>query len=340
MTEQQFGKAVFIIGPTASGKSAFAHTLVDRQGELGCTFELVNIDAFQFYREVDAGTAKPTAAELRTYRYHGIDILDFNETIDASRYAKFVWDTCCTIASRGVVPVCVGGSGLYLRAVLHGLDPLPPRSEPLRALFRASAAAWGWPELHRWLEAMAPERAAELHPNDKTRIERALEIAFQLPDGVDMKTLFNKTERLSRQRVLGDAYLIHVDCSDEELKKRIKLRTRAMIDQGWIAEVKRLFEAHGDALRQAQSFRAIGYPDILDWITNQKPLAAGESPMETPSLFGFEALVEGVETQTWRYVKRQRTWNAKERCDWAVDTTRWDPMGVSYIDSFVEFLTK
>lgn len=336
----KFSKAVFIVGPTASGKSAFAHTLVDRQSELGCVFELVNIDAFQFYRDVDVGTAKPTAAERRMYRYHGIDILDLNETVDAARYSEFVWKTCRDMTARGVVPVCVGGSGLYLRAALHGLDPLPPRSEPLRAMFRASAAAWGWPELHRWLEALAPERAAELHPNDKTRIERALEIALQLPDDVDMRTLFNKTDRLSHQKVLGDAYLIHVDCADAKLKARIKARTRAMFDQGWLAEVRRLFGIYGDTLLQTQSFRAIGYPDILAWLRVQTTCAKDETLVGRPELQDFEQLVERIETQTWRYVKRQRTWNAKEHCDWAVDTTDWDPANVSYSDDFVEFLSK
>lgn len=336
----QFEKAIFIVGPTASGKSALAHVLVDRQSELGCRFELVNIDAFQFYRGLDIGTAKPSADELRQYKYHGIDILDICESMDAARYAEFVWSSCREISKRGAIPVCVGGSGLYLRAALHGLDPLPPRSDLLREMFRASASVWGWHELHRWLSVLAPERAAELHPNDKTRIERALEIAFQLPAGVDVSSVLSRNKRLSEQKLVGDAFLVHVDCADTILKERIRQRLDSMFAMGWIDEVQRLFEMHGENFRNAQCFRAIGYPAILSWLERKNSHSLDSLKSSHHALESTGQLVETVFTQTWQYVRRQRTWNAKERRDWLVDTSEWNSVGFSFGDIFVDFLSK
>lgn len=334
----EFDKAVFVVGPTASGKSAFAHLLVERQKVLGCKFELVNLDAFQFYRDVTLGTAKPSPEEQQTYCYHGIDILDVEESMDAARYAEFVWKTCRAVNERGAVPVCVGGSGLYLRAALHGLDELPSRSDLLREMFRASAAAWGWPELHRWLSVLAPQRAAELHPNDKTRIERALEIAFQLPTGVSLDSVLSKNKRLSEQGSLGNAFLIHVDCSDEELKKRIHLRLQKMFAQGWVAEVEWLFERYGQIFAQTQCYRAIGYPAIWSWLEESR--GRTKEGEEFPLSSAETRLLPLIATQTWQYVRRQRTWNAKERCDWKLDLTDWDPERISFVDNFVDFLSR
>lgn len=335
----QFDKAVFIVGPTASGKSAFAHALVDRQCDLGCTFELVNIDAFQFYRGVTIGTAKPSPEEIRSYFYHGIDILGVTETMDAARYAEFVWKTCREVSSRGAIPVCVGGSGLYLRSALHGLDPLPPRNDALREIFRASANAWGWPELHRWLGALAPARAQELHPNDKTRIERALEIAFQLPEGVSLDSMLSKTKKLAEQPNVGDAFLVHVDCSDEVLKARIEMRLHRMFKEGWVDEVERLFERYGDSFTLTQSFRAIGYPAIWAWLAEAREHSKASGMLK--GMRSTEAeLLKLIATQTWQYVRRQRTWNAQEQKDWCLDSTHWDTSRLSFENNFVDFLTK
>ncbi|MEY2988861.1 MAG: hypothetical protein RJB13_2382 [Pseudomonadota bacterium] len=336
----QFKKALFVVGPTASGKSAFAHTLVERQRELGCAFELVNIDAFQFYRGVSIGTAKPSPEELQKYKYHGVDILDVTETIDAARYAEFVWTTCQEVNARGAVPICVGGSGLYLRAALHGLDALPPRNDSLREMFRASAVAWGWPELHRWLSALAPIRAAELHPNDKTRIERALEIAFQLPEGVTLDSILSKSARLSEQTSVGDAFLIHVDCSDEVLKERIYKRLHNMFEQGWVAEVESLQARFGQSFTSTQSFRAIGYPAIWSWLQEFGNCSEASGSNFKVTKKAEVDLLKVIATQTWQYVRRQRTWNAKEQKDWLVDSTYWNGTTLQFIDKFVDFLSK
>lgn len=329
---KRFAKAIFVIGPTASGKTALAHDIARRVRSV-CRLEceLVNLDAFQFYKGVDLGTAKPTPTEIKEYSYHGIDFLDPLESMDASRYADFVHSACRRILAAGRIPICVGGSGLYLRAVLHGLDELPPRNDQLRQMFRASADVWGWPELHRWLVVLSPVRAAQLHPNDKTRIERALEIVFQLSEGTSLESLMRSADPLSEQKTLGDCYVIQVDCEDEILKQRIARRLEGMFAQGWPQEVLRLKRHYGAEFLASQAGKALGYRQISDaW-----EVALGEGSELDDSQVTF--LKREIATLTWQYVRRQRTWNAKERKDWFFDSTS----GIAEIQfpaSFLSFL--
>jgi tRNA dimethylallyltransferase len=326
--EQKFAQAVFVIGPTASGKTALAHQLFEQlQSELKKPCQLVNIDAFQFYRSVSIGVAKPTSQEISSYGYRGIDILEPLGSMDAARYAEFVWGACREISDNGRLPVCVGGSGLYLRSVLHGLDPLPERNDALRQMFRASAQAWGWPALHGWLKTLAPLRAAQLHPNDKTRIERALEIVFQLPEGVAPESVFQSTQTLAKQELLGSSYVIRVDCDDDVLRRRIASRIDAMFASGWLSEVKNLQQQFGAEFALSQAGKAIGYREII------AALAENEAP-DAPQISELKARIA---TLTWQYVRRQRTWNAKERFDWEFDSTD----GIAKIQfpaSFLSFL--
>jgi len=310
--EQKFAQAVFVIGPTASGKTALAHQIFDQlQSDFQKPCQLVNIDAFQFYRDVNIGVAKPTAQEILGYGYRGIDILEPLGSMDAVRYAEFVWGACREISDNGRLPVCVGGSGLYLRSVLHGLDPLPERNDALREMFRASAQVWGWPALHGWLKILAPMRAAQLHPNDKTRIERALEIVFQLPEGVAPESVFQSSEALAKQELLGSSYVIRVDCDDNVLRGRIASRIDSMFASGWLAEVKSLQQQFGGEFALSQAGKAIGYREII----------AALAQRETPDEQQLGELKARIATLTWQYVRRQRTWNAKERFDWEFDST-------------------
>jgi len=329
------GHAIFVIGPTASGKTAFAHRLADQlwqQFNIPCG--LVNLDAFQFYRGVDLGTAKPSPAEVLKYKYRGIDILDATESVDAAGYSEFVHDSCRELNSAGQMAICVGGSGLYLRSVLHGLDPLPPRNDALRTMFRASADAWGWPVLHGWLEALAPERAAQLHPNDKTRIERALEIVFGLPDGVAPQQIFKSPKPLAEQDLRGNFFVFQVDCDDGVLKTRIRSRIDSMFDSGWIAEVKELKKNYGRSFLDFQAGKAIGYREIFEKLDASATFAAGDDDENDL------ALKERISVLTWQYVRRQRTWNAKEIRHASFDSSggiaeiQFDASFLSYISGY------
>lgn len=292
-------KAVIVIGPTGSGKTALSHALAEKMG----VFELVNLDAFQFYRGFDVGTAKPSLSERGSYCYHLLDILDPQENIDAQTFARFAFDACSEIISRGKIPLCVGGSGLYLRAFLHGLDDLPPRDENFRRTLREKAESVGWPQLHEDLRKCDPVRASELHPNDKTRIERALEV-FSLT-GTPMSALRSKTEGLANQETQFPSFIIQLVPEVDILKGRISERTSLML-RGWREEVKVLSQKFGPLLSSFHCMQAIGYKEVLEFNLSQHKEPANLVQLE-----------ERISTQTWQYAKKQLTWNAKEKQDWA-----------------------
>ncbi len=288
--------ALIIIGPTASGKTGLAHALCDSWRGSGNVCEVVNLDAFQFYKGLDIGTAKPGRSEIEHYNYHCVDILKPEDRIDAQEYASKAHAACEDIANRGGLPICVGGSGLYLRAFLHGLDELPKGDEGIRAFLRKRAEQIGWPALHRWLQAIDPARAQELHPNDSVRVERALELFFLT--GKPPSESYRRTNLLQEQESLFNAFVVHVNAPDVLLRSRIEARTPAMLAAGWVKEVEDLYKTYGDALSDLQSMKAIGYRDILTYL---------KTPGETQ-----DVLAINIAISTWQYARRQRTWNAKE----------------------------
>lgn len=288
-------RAIVVIGATASGKTALAHGIADAWRELGVDTELVNLDAFQFYRGLSVGTAKPSSAEVIRYKYHCVDIIDAHERMDAADYARRAHAACDDICLRGALPICVGGSGLYLRAFLHGLDELPREDIGIRQFLRRRASEIGWPALHGWLDALDPERAKVLHPNDGVRIERAIEIFFLT--GKKASDSYRRNSVLRDQDMLVNAFVVHVDAKDGDLRERIGSRVKTMVDSGWIEEVRALAERYGESLESLQCMKAIGYRDVLKCLRE-----SGD----------FEKLVTEIATQTWHYARRQRTWNAKE----------------------------
>ena len=290
--------SVFVIGPTASGKTALAHALADALPKLA----LVNLDAFSFYRGVSTGTAKPTPEEIVRYDYRLVDFLDPPDRFDAQKYAALARAEMENLAVCGRVPLCVGGSGLYLRALLHGLDELPPANAALREGLRAEAADKGWPALHARLAECDPVRAAELHPNDATRIERALEV-FALSG-----------RPMSEQRRAGpldvrdrNEFVAQVDPDGAWLRERIERRTRALVGEDWRAEVESLWTTYGDGLETFQSMQAIGYSQMI--------AAAKAARTQDGRAVDFAALSEEIALRTWQYARRQKTWNRKENYD-------------------------
>ncbi len=307
INEQLNFKSLLIIGPTASGKSALAHRIFSDFSHT-IPFEIVNVDAFQIYKKVSAGTAKPNVVEQKQYHYHCLDILAPHAAMDANQYAKIIYSQCSAIYKKGHIPLCVGGSGLYLRAFLHGLDPFPGQNAEIRAKIKAMAAEHGWAYCHAELQKVDPIRANELHPNDKTRIERALELYYLL--GKPMSTLRSKTETLGEQKTLFPAFIIHTEPAENILKQKIRERIPSMFAQGWIPEVEQLLLEFGAELRNFNSMKAIGYIEILNFISQKKELNEEYDPFSPPA-----QLLEKIATLTWQYAKRQMTWNAKEKKD-------------------------
>ena len=162
---------VFLMGPTASGKTALALALAEQQ-----PVEIISVDSALIYRGMDIGTAKPSAAELAAVPHHLIDILDPAQAYSAADFRTDALRLIADIQQRGALPLLVGGTMLYFKALLEGISPLPEASPEIRAQIEAEAAEQGWAALHRQLVQVDPVSAARIHPNDPQRINRALEV--------------------------------------------------------------------------------------------------------------------------------------------------------------------
>jgi tRNA dimethylallyltransferase len=285
MTPTSHRESVIVVaGPTAAGKTALAIELA-----LRFDGEIVNADSMQVYRGMDVGTAKPTREERLRVPHHLLDVVDPSEGYHAARYAEDAGRAIDAILARGKLPVLAGGTGLYLRAVLEGLSAGVGRDPELReALERehARAVAAGDPRrLHRHLAEVDPTSAARLHPNDRVRVIRALEI--HAATGRAASEVYRATAPAPRYRALQLA----LDPGVEALADRIDRRCESMIAGGLLQEVRALREAgYGPAL---QPMRAIGYRHMQ------------------PVIDGLETLAnvcEAMKRDTRQFARRQRTW--------------------------------
>lgn len=273
---------VVVGGPTATGKTASALALARALGG-----ELIGADSVQIYRGFDVGSAKPSREELGDVVHHLIDTCDPDEAVDAKRFADLADAAIADVHARGHVPIVVGGTGLWLRALLRGLMELPPVDHGLRARLDAETDELGAAAMHARLTAVDPLAAKAIHANDRIRIVRALEIFEQTgkPAGEHR-----------REHALGGpryrALSVVVDLPWEELTPRIELRTRAMLAAGVVGETRALLERYP---RTARAFGSVGYKQIVDHL-------------DTPS-----ADLEGEIVRATRvYARRQRTWFRSE----------------------------
>jgi len=273
-------RIVVVSGPTAAGKTDVAIALARRWGG-----ELIGADSVQVYRGFDIGSAKPTREELGGIAHHLVDVIDPDEAIDAARYAAMAEAAIEDVRARGRVPIVVGGTGLWLRALLRGLVALPEPDVALRAALEAEADAIGAPALHARLASIDPRAAASIHPNDRLRIVRALEVHAQTGEPIG---------ELRARHALGaprhDALILLVDRSREEMATRMQMRTRAMLDRGLIDEVRALLARWGPDVRAMGS---VGYHEVRTF------LAGG---------LDEASLAPAIVRATRVYARRQRTW--------------------------------
>ena len=278
--------AVAILGPTASGKSRLAMRLAPRAGA-----EILSIDSRQAYRRLDIGTAKPTADERRAVPHHLIDILDLAEKSNADSFARLAHAAIRDVASRGKVPLLVGGSGLYFRAIGEGffdidLDPSQ------RISFAESLRGVPDEVLRGRLERDDPESALRIHRNDRYRTTRALEV-FALTGQPLSEHLRAQRPDPERQEI---RYIkIGLMLPRPALHGRIDERTRGMFERGWLTEVERLL-ADG-ATPELPGMKTLGYPQVAACVR-------GEA--------GFEETLKRILELTRQYAKRQLTWFKKE----------------------------
>ncbi|HET8538254.1 MAG TPA: tRNA (adenosine(37)-N6)-dimethylallyltransferase MiaA [Anaeromyxobacter sp.] len=273
-----------IAGPTASGKSALAVALAARVGG-----EVVNADSQQVYRGLDVGTAKPTAAERAAVPHHLLDVVEPGDGMDAARFVALADAAIADVAARGKVPLVAGGTGLYVRALLHGVVPAPGRDPALRARLEAEAARLGRPALHARLAAVDPEAAARIRPNDLVRIVRALEIAA----GGTPPSALHAAHGFREDRY--DAVLVALDPPREELRARIDARVREMFAGGILDEARALVGRFGGAV-----------PPKL-------PIGYAEAIAVVRGALDAEEAIRRVQVAHRRYARRQVIWLNRER---------------------------
>ena len=293
--------AIFLMGPTASGKTGVAVELVQRLG-----LEIVSVDSALIYRGMDIGTAKPDPATLRLAPHRLIDIRDPAETYSAAEFRRDALDEMADIGGRGNTPLLTGGTTLYFRALEQGLSNLPSADPEVRAQLEDEAAEAGWAALHARLRRVDPEAAARIHPNDPQRIQRALEV-YELT-GVTMSELF----AAGRTQAAAWRFLKIVLAPRERsvLHRRIEQRFHAMLEQGFVDEVRRLRD-RGDLRPDMPSMRAVGYRQAWSYLEGN--LSASE-------------WVERAVIATRQYAKRQMTWlRSESNCHW-VDPLEGDPV--------------
>lgn len=285
MSEPQRPSTVVVLGPTATGKSALGLVLAEELGG-----EIVNADALQVYRGLDVGTAKPTAEERARVPHHLLDVADPAERFSAGEFARQARGVIADIGSRGRRAIVVGGSGLYLRALLEGISPIPPGDREVRRRLRRRLEEQGLAALHEELARRDPATAARLPAGDRQRILRALEVVEA--SGTPLSEWIARrpygAERLPAVR-LG------LTLPRALLYDAIERRVARMVERGWVEEVERLLS--GGFSPSAPAFQAIGYRQIARHV-------AGEWSLE-------RALEETVRA-TRRYAKRQLTWFRKE----------------------------
>ncbi|MET3576434.1 tRNA (adenosine(37)-N6)-dimethylallyltransferase MiaA [Bhargavaea ullalensis] len=273
-------EVVAIVGPTASGKTALSVRLAEETGG-----EVINGDALQVYRGLDIGTAKITAEEMRGIPHHLFDILDPSESFSVFDYQQRVREKIREISGRGRLPILVGGTGLYVQAVLYDFRFTESRTDPdFRRKMEMLLEREGPEALHRELARLDPEAARAVHPNNTRRVLRALDIV-----GVTGRPRA-ELEDEGNQRPVFRHLLAGLDMDREKLYERINERFDLMMDSGFTGEVERLAAA---GLVDSQAMKAIGYREIAAAL-------AGET--------GMEEAVELAKRNTRRYAKRQLTY--------------------------------
>ncbi|MDP2112216.1 MAG: tRNA (adenosine(37)-N6)-dimethylallyltransferase MiaA [Thiobacillus sp.] len=282
MSAPSLPPAVFLMGPTASGKTALAVSLVER-----FPLEIISVDSALVYRGMDIGSAKPDAATLARAPHHLLDIRDPADAYSAAAFCDDARRLMADIVARGRVPLLVGGTMLYFRALLRGLDDLPRADPALRKALEAEAKAHGWPALHAELAVIDPATAARLAPNDSQRIGRALEV-FRLT-GTPMSALLDRAQSELPYRVLQ---LALIPSDRAVLHQRIAARFDAMLAEGLVDEVE--FLRRADALSpDLPAMRAVGYRQAWAYLDGD---------------IDMKALREQGIAATRQLAKRQLTW--------------------------------
>ncbi|WP_308388705.1 tRNA (adenosine(37)-N6)-dimethylallyltransferase MiaA [Acidithiobacillus sp. AMEEHan] len=278
---------LFLQGPTASGKTALALRLAD------CfPIRLISVDSLAIYRHFDLGSAKPDVALQARYPHALIDIREPEEIYSAGDFARDARAEITAARAARQIPLLVGGTGLYFRALERGIAELPAADPRLRQQLQEKAARDGWPALHRQLAEKAPDRAAAIHPHDAQRIQRALELLAQ-----------GKTSEPWQGGLPGPLWKIVLQPPRAELHARIAARLQAMYAAGFREEAEALFGRYG--LEDYPACRSVGYRQLFAWLRGEYSLPEAEQA----ALYATRQLA-----------KRQETWFRAEETDWRLSS--------------------
>jgi tRNA dimethylallyltransferase len=293
----QMPVAIFLMGPTASGKTTFALEIAKQ-----LPVEIISVDSAGVYRGLDIGTGKPTVAERAHVPHHLIDIRDPAEPYSAAEFMQDALKCMDEITKRRRIPLLVGGTMLYFRALQEGLSPLPSADPHIRAKLLTEAKAMGWAAMHKRLATVDPKTADRIHPNDVQRIQRALEVYE-----ITQKPL----SAFFEQKNLHKAYAIHTATYSNPLLKQYRIHSFAlatvpratlhqnierrfyqMLDQGLVLEVEKLFKRQ-ELDPSLPAMRAVGYRQVLDYLVGK---------------YSYEQMINNAIAATRQLAKRQLTW--------------------------------
>ncbi len=277
--------AIFLMGPTASGKTDLAIKLSQR---LPC--DIISVDSAMVYRGMDIGTAKPSAEELAQAPHRLIDIQDPAEPYSAADFRQDALREINSITEAGRIPLLVGGTMLYFKALRDGLSTLPAADENIRTALLEEAAQKGWSALHDELKMVDPVAAARINPNDPQRLQRALEI-YRLT-GRPMTDLQRESPQGSENLPFRILSMVVAPQERAVLHQRIALRFRIMLEQGFLDEVK-LLRQRADLNSALPSIRAVGYRQAWDYLDGE---------------LSYDEMVEKGVVATRQLAKRQFTW--------------------------------
>jgi len=304
--------AWYLTGPTASGKTTVGIELAHRIGA-----EIISLDSMALYRGMDIGTAKPTVEEQRLVPHHLIDVLDPNEEFSVAQYLEAASAVANEITARGKQVLFVGGTPLYLKALLRGLFSGPPADWSFRRELEETARVEGPAALHARLAQIDPPAAAKLHPNDLRRIIRALEVHESTGQPIS-----SYQQQFAQGRPADECKVFVLDWPRDTLENRIRLRVDEMFATGLVDEVKTIQKSQTRAAtvreRNAPSRtagQALGYREVLEYLNGQRDLVA---------------TIELVKLRTRQFAKRQLTWfRSLSECSWIAVADPFEPAEIA-----------
>jgi len=303
MNNTELPLALFLMGPTASGKTDLAIRLRKKY-----PVEIISVDSALIYKGMDIGTAKPDAEEQAQAPHRLIDILDPSEAYSAADFRRDALNEMRKIVDQGKIPLLVGGTMLYYKALLEGLSPLPAADPEIRKQIEQEAATLGWDKLHEMLEDIDPVSAKRIHPNDPQRLSRALEVYR-----ISGKTLTELTQTKGESLPYRVKQFAIAPKERAELHRRIELRYEMMIEAGFEDEMRALY-ARDDLHPDLPSIRCVGYRQMWDYLD-------GNCTLDDAIFKGICATRQLAKRQiTWLRSWDDLTWLDSENIDHALET--------------------